>query len=80
MENLELLLARTDARLESVKRHIEGLPDGRGGEWKALLWHVHAEFAADAADIVGDVASADQLAEPARAQLRANAGQRLERL
>ncbi len=80
MENLELLLARTDTRLESVKRHIEGLPDGRGGEWKALLWHVHAEFAADAADIVGDVASADQLAEPARAQLRANAGQRLERL
>lgn len=80
MENLQLLLARTETRLDSVRRHIEGLPDGRGGEWKALLWHVHGEFRSDADAIVGDIAGAEQIGEPARAQLRANAGQRLERL
>lgn len=79
-ENLELLRARTETRLASIARHIELLPDGRGGEWKALLGHVHSEFKRDVEAIADDISKADTLGDVPRAQLRANASQRLERL
>lgn len=45
--SLNLLRERTRTRLIIARRHIEALPAGRGGEWKALLLHVLSEFDRD---------------------------------
>lgn len=57
-KTLEILLERTRTRLSGLERQIEELPEGRGGEWKALLHHVWSEFQRDFASSEADLARA----------------------
>lgn len=80
VDNLGLLRARTRTRLAGASTFIDGLPSGRGGEWKALLAHTLTQFdqAVEAAD--SDLTLAEGLEHDAREALRQNVIQRLERM
>lgn len=80
IDNLGLLRARTETRLAGASTFIEGLPSGRGGEWKALLAHTLEQFERAVAAAESDLALAEGLQPAPAAALRQNVVQRLERM
>lgn len=78
--NLELLLERTHTRLRGLKRQIDELPHGRGGEWKALLGHVLGEFTLVLKKAEEDLARAATAGERATDAMAMNVAQHLERV
>lgn len=79
-ETLELLRQRTQARFETMQRHIGDLPTGRGGQWTELLQHVLAQFRNDIAVVDAQLERAVSLPAGAAADIRVNATQHLERV
>lgn len=79
-DTLDLLLERTNTRLSGFESHVDALPQGRGGEWKALLSHALNECRVDVATAVADVTTSAARGEPFASEMRARVIQHLERV
>lgn len=80
LDNHGLLRADISHKLANMAQHIEALGLGRGGEWRSLLLHVHAQFVTASDRAFKNIVDADQTNEPRSSMLLELAGRQLERI